>query len=108
MIQPNSQRVNLIDAINLILNFNETINETINYLLSAKGYKNAGVHSLKVRKTHEIWASMKDVGNGLGVKNMSDLVLKEIYGISETRNPSKKQINNCKMTEREIYENFMI
>ena len=25
--------------------------------------------------------SMKDIGSGLGVKNMSDLVLKEIYGI---------------------------
>ena len=42
----------------------------------------------------------------MGVKNISDLVLKEIYGICETKNPTKKQINNCKMTEREIYEKF--
>ena len=29
---------------------------------------------------------MKDVGDGLGVKNVSDLVLKEIHGIYEKKN----------------------
>ena len=29
---------------------------------------------------------MKDVGDGLGVTNISDLVLKEIYGIYEKKN----------------------
>ena len=76
------------------------------YLVSAEGYKNADVHFLKVIKTNKIWASMKDSGRGMGVKNISDLVLKEIYGICETKNPTKKQINNYKMTEREIYEKF--
>ena len=50
-------------------------------LISAEGYKNAGVYFLKIRKTDELWMNMKDVGDGLGVKNISDLVLKEIYGI---------------------------
>ena len=50
-------------------------------LISAGGYKNAGVHLLKIRKTDELWINMEDVGDGLGVKNISDLVLKEIYGI---------------------------
>ena len=49
---------------------------------------------------------MKYVGSGMGVKNVSDLVLKEIYGICETKKPTKEQINNYKMTEREIYEKF--
>ena len=40
---------------------------------------------------------MKDVGIGIGVKNISDLVLKEIYGICETKNPSKEQVNEYKM-----------
>ena len=35
---------------------------------------------------------MKKVNNGLGVKNTSDLILKEIYGIYETKNLIKKQI----------------
>ena len=47
------------------------------YLVSAEGYKNASVHFLKVKQTGEIWPSMKDIGSGLGVKNMSDLVLKK-------------------------------
>ena len=63
------------------------------YLISAEGYKNAGVHCLKIRKTGEIWPSMKDVGNGLGVKNISDLVLKEIYGICEGYKKSYKKAN---------------
>ena len=49
---------------------------------------------------------MKDVGSGIGVKNISGLVLKEIYGICETKNPTKKQFNEYKMTKRQIYEKF--
>ena len=62
------------------------------YLISAEGYKNAGVHFLKIRKTDEIWPSIKDVGNGLGVKNISDLVLREIYGIYGKKNLTKEEI----------------
>ena len=48
------------------------------YLISAERYKNACVHVLRIRKTGKIWVSMKNVHNVLGVKNMPDLVLKEI------------------------------
>ena len=34
------------------------------------------------------------------------LVLKEIYGICETKNPSKEQINEYKMTKKQIYKKF--
>ena len=40
----------------------------------------------KHKKADEIWASMKNVHDGLGVKNMSDLILKEVYGRYETKN----------------------
>ena len=46
------------------------------YLISAEGYTNAGVHFSRVRKTSEIWVSMKNMHNGLGVKNIPDLLLK--------------------------------
>ena len=46
------------------------------YLISAERYKIADVHFLRVRKTEEFWSSMKEVHNNLGVKNMSDLILK--------------------------------
>ena len=49
---------------------------------------------------------MKDIGSSMSVKNISDLVLKEIYCICETKNPSKEQVNEYKRTKREIYKNF--
>ena len=75
-------------------------------LISAKGYENAGVQFLKIRETGELWINMKDVGAGLGVKNISDLVLKEIRGIYEKKVLTKEETKCYKMTEREIYENF--
>ena len=76
------------------------------YLISAEEYINTGVYSLRVQKTGEIWPSMEDVGSGIGVKNIFHLVLKEIHGVLETKNPTKKQIKKCKITEREIFEKF--
>ena len=76
------------------------------YLISVEGYKNANVHFLAIKTTSEIWVDMKDVGSGMGVKNISDLVLKEIYGICERKNPKKEQVNEYKMTKREIYKRF--
>ena len=63
------------------------------YLISAEGYKNAKADFLAIKTTTEIWVSMKDVGSVIGVENISDLVLKEIYGICETKNPTKEQVN---------------
>ena len=40
------------------------------------------------------------------VLKTSDLVLKEIYGICETRNPTNEQVNEYKMAKREIYKKF--
>ena len=41
------------------------------------------VHTIQVK--NNLWISIKDVGNGLGVKNISDLVLKEIQGHYEKK-----------------------
>ena len=60
------------------------------YLKSAEGYNNANIEFLTITTTtSKIWINMKDVGSGMGVENISDLVLKEIYGICETKNPIK-------------------
>ena len=40
-------------------------------LISSEGYKNAKVSHLKKDETAELWVSMKDVGEGLGVKSIS-------------------------------------
>ena len=52
-------------------------------IILAEGHNNANVHILRVRETDDIFFSMKDVHNDFGVKNIFDLVLKEIYGIYE-------------------------
>ena len=66
------------------------------YLISAKGYKNANVEFLTVKTTSEIWVNMKDVGRGMGVKNIPDLVLKEIYGIWKQKILQKNKFMNIK------------
>ena len=76
------------------------------YLLSAKGYETACVCLLIEGETGIIWMSMKNVQDGLGVQNISDLVLGEIYGIYKRKSPTKDQIKKYKITEREIFENY--
>ena len=49
---------------------------------------------------------MKDIGDNLGVKNISDLVLKEIHDIFEKKKIKKEEIKNYKMTERKIFKKF--
>ena len=66
------------------------------YLISVEGYVNAGVHPLRIRKTGEIWARMKNEQDGTGVKNMSDLVLKEIYRMCGKKNLQKSKLKNTK------------
>ena len=53
-------------------------------LISIEGYRNAKVICLK-NKNGDLLVIMKDVKDGLGVKNMSDLVLKEIYSAHEKK-----------------------
>ena len=75
-------------------------------LISAEGYKNAGVSHLIIKETDELWASMKDVGDGLGVNCISDSVLKEIHRICGKKELTKEKTKCYKMTEREIFEKF--
>ena len=49
---------------------------------------------------------MKDVKSGISIKNISDLVLKELRGVLKTKNPTKEQISEYKITEGELYEKF--
>ena len=78
------------------------------YLISAEWYKNENVDFLTIKATSEIWVSMKDVGSGRGVKNISDLALKEIYGILETKNPAKEQVMNIKRQKKKFIKSLLI
>ena len=39
-------------------------------LISVEGYKKAGVHCLKIKKTDELWVNIKHVGDGFRVTNI--------------------------------------
>ena len=77
------------------------------YLISAEGYKSAGFHILRVRKTGKIWASIKNVQDVLGVKSMSDLILKEIYGIYERKDLRKSRLKNTKWLKEKFLKNLI-
>ena len=66
------------------------------HLISPEGYKNAGVHILTTKKTGEIWMSMKNVHNGLVVKNMSDLVLKQYKVFIKPKTLQNSKLGNIK------------
>ena len=74
-------------------------------LISIEEYENAIVISLK-NKNGDLWVIMKNVKEGLGVKNMSDLVLKEIYGVYKKKNLTKEETKCCKTTEREFFKTY--
>ena len=65
-------------------------------LISVEGYVNAGVHPLRITKTGEIWARMKNAQDSTGVKNMSDVVLKEIYRMCGKKILQKSKLKNTK------------
>ena len=71
-------------------------------LISIEAYENAKVICLR-NKSGDLWVIIKDVKNGLGVKNLSDVVLKEIYGVYKKKNFTKEEIICHKMTEREFF-----
>ena len=63
------------------------------YLRIAEGYKNANVEFLTIKTTSEIWVNMKDVGSGMGVKNVSDLVLKYMVFVKQKILQKNKLMN---------------
>ena len=78
------------------------------YILSAERYKNAKVDFLRVRKTDEIWVSMKNVHDGLGVNNMSGLVSKEIYGKYEKKTLQTMKLRNTKRQREKFLKRMII
>ena len=49
---------------------------------------------------------MKNVHDGLGVKNMSNLVLKEIYGKYGRKNLTRNETKKYKMNKREMFVKY--
>ena len=65
--------------------------------------KNAKVNTVKVGNKELFWIRIIDIQNGLGLKNMSDLVRKEIHGIFSTDKATNKQIKEYKRSLQEFF-----
>ena len=70
--------------------------------ITVKIYTDAEVHTITVGNGELIWVKMIDVQKGLGIQNISDLVRKDIQGIYETKDFTKKQKRKYIRTEQEI------
>ena len=73
--------------------------------ISVKNYTDAKVCTIKIGNKKLFWVKVNDVQNGLGVKNMSVLVRKEIHSIFETKNPTKDQVKKYKRHENDLHNN---
>ena len=71
-------------------------------VITVQAYAGARVCTIKVGNRELFWVKMTDVQKGLGLKNMPDLVRKEIQGIYETKYPTEEQKREDMRTESEI------
>ena len=80
------------------------------YLISIKRYKNANVDFLVIKTTSEIWISMKDIGSGMGVKNIFDLVLyiRNIWYLWKTKFLQKSKLMNIKWQKEKFIKSLLI
>ena len=78
------------------------------YLILAKEHKNSDVHILIIKKTGKIWPGMKDPGSGMGAKNISDLILKEMHGILKTKTLQKSELTNTKWQKEKFMKSLVI
>ena len=53
-------------------------------------------HTIIKSNRRQFWVKIRNVHDELGIKNVSDLIGKEIHGIFDTKNPTKGRIRKCK------------
>ena len=73
--------------------------------ISVEKYTNAKVCTIRVSNEKLFWVRMYNVQEGTGVKNMYDLVRKEIQGIFRIKSPPKDQMRRYKRREKELDHN---
>ena len=60
-------------------------------VMTVEAYQNPRVHTITVKNKDFFWVKMKDVQDRLGIKNISDLLRKEICGRFGTKDLTEKQ-----------------
>ena len=76
-------------------------------IITVKNCLNARVHIVTVGNRKLFWIKMIHIQNGLGLKNMSDLVRKEIHDTFNTNNPKKEQVKKYKRSLQELTKDPM-
>ena len=71
-------------------------------VITIESYKNTEVHTITVKNKELFWVKIIDVQNGLGIKNMSDLVRRKICGIFEKNDLTENEKNKYIRSEYEI------
>ena len=71
-------------------------------VITVEAHKNAGVDAIAVENEEYYWVKMIDVQNGLGVKNISHLLIHEIKSIYETSKLTIEQRKKFIKTKTEI------
>ena len=74
-------------------------------VITIKSCTNAKVHAITVGN-RKFWIRMIDIQNGLSLKNLSDIIRKEIHGIFNTNNPTEEQVKKYKRYLQEITKDF--
>ena len=67
--------------------------------------RNANIDVFTLKYGDVFWIKMIDVQQGLGVKNISDLVRKEIMGIFNNKKPTLDQIKQYKRSLADLVNN---
>ena len=75
--------------------------------LTTEAYENAKIHTIKVNNEKIFWVNMTDVQDGLGIKNISDLVRKNVFGKyydeeQSIKDLTKEQIRKFKRSQAEL------
>ena len=70
-----------------------------------KKKKEGNIDIVPVKNSNLFWMNVNDVQKGLGIKNMSNLVMREIKGIFNTRNPTASQIKEYKLSLANLMNN---
>ena len=69
-------------------------------VVTVQAYAKAGVYKIKVGNRELFWVKMIDVQRGLGLKNISHLVRRQIQGMYETKYPTEEQKRKYIKTEK--------
>ena len=70
-------------------------------VITVEAYQNARMHIITVKNKDFFWVKMKDVQDGLGVKNMPQFIRHEMCGIFETNDLIKEQKKKYIKTKKE-------